>query len=549
MLMLTSAVPTGLFYLLPHMAGFTYYSTPENEWWTLAVPLLPNGLVIKDPAVTKGFFEGIGAGEGVPYGAWLGPLCVWGVLLGLFHFTMISLMVILRKRWIEEERLLFPLAQLPLAMVEDQGGKPWLMRNRVFWVGFSVAALWGLTGILSQLVSFIPAINLSFSVSFYRNSISVPFSTQPMILGLGYLVSMDILGSIVVFALLSYFHIYLIMLSGSAILGSSPYVPYAHWTHLHQEVLGSLFVLVGVGIYEARYHLSDVFRKAIGSAPHVDDSDEMLSYRTAVIGSIAGVAFICWWLQMTGVSWWVVPIFVAIMLVTFLGLTRILAETGVVMNTPLSPMQVMLNTAGTETLGGPTVSGFFLAQTWAFPTGSWIMASTSTALKLTHRKGVRGRPLFYACFLALGVASAAGAVALLYYAYTLGAYGFANSWHVIKALNFHLQYYGGAIKEPAAGQPIRILWSGVGAVAMAILIIARKAFFWWPIHPIGYPIGTISPGWWFSVFMAWLIKRNILKYGGPSLYGRSLPFFLGLILGDVVMRSTGLMITLFTGQT
>ncbi len=553
MLLMVSALPISgvLIYLLPHMAGFVQYATPENEWGSRVIPVFPDGLTIKDPAVAKGFFEGLGPGGEVPYGAWVGPLCAWAVLLGAFCFTMVSLMVIFRKRWMEEERLSFPLTQLPASLVECPAGERPLLSNGIFWFGFGVAAVVGLSVIVSSFLPFVPPIYLGFSISFYRNAISVPFSTNFLALGISYLVSMDILISILLFTLISYVQIYMVTVMGSAILGSPPYVPYAHYTHLHQEGVGALIALVGFGLYESRHHLKNVFRKAFGMAPEVDDGDELISYRAAVIGVMAGVGFVCLWLAMTGISWWVVPIFVGMMLVTFLGLTRILAEAGVVMNTPLSPMQVLLNSAGTRMLGGATMAGFFLAQPWSFPAhwGSNAMASASAALKLTHRTGLRSRPLFWALALALVLGGVAGAVTLLHYAYTLGTYGFANSYYVIKVVNYHLNYYGGAIKDPSAvGQPIRLLWSGIGAAAMGLLILARQRFFWWPIHPIGYPIAAVVPSWWFSAFLAWLFKRNVLKYGGPSLYGRTRPFFLGLIMGQAVLTSAGSLITLLTGQ-
>jgi hypothetical protein len=40
-----------------------------------------------------------------------------------------------------------------------------------------------------------------------------------------------------------------------------------------------------------------------------------------------------------------------------------------------------------------------------------------------------------------------------------------------------------------------------------------------------------------SVFVAWMAKWLLLRYGGMRTYTRALPLFLGLILGDCVMGS------------
>ena len=86
---------------------------------------------------------------------------------------------------------------------------------------------------------------------------------------------------------------------------------------------------------------------------------------------------------------------------------------------------------------------------------------------------------------------------------------------------------------------------------MALLMLARHRLLWWPIHPLGFPIST---SWMTnylsgSVFLAWLIKSVMLKYGGPSLYQKARPFFLGGILGQFVCAGVWLIIENFTGMT
>jgi branched-subunit amino acid transport protein len=94
-------------------------------------------------------------------------------------------------------------------------------------------------------------------------------------------------------------------------------------------------------------------------------------------------------------------------------------------------------------------------------------------------------------------------------------------------------------------------FTALGAVLMGLLTYIRYHFVWWPIHPLGFATGTFNiMNWvWFSIFTAWVLKIVILKYGGSAGYVKTRPFFLGLILGQVVVAGLWLVIDACTGKT
>ena len=92
---------------------------------------------------------------------------------------------------------------------------------------------------------------------------------------------------------------------------------------------------------------------------------------------------------------------------------------------------------------------------------------------------------------------------------------------------------------------------GLGAGVMAALMWARHHFLWWPLNPLGF---TIAANWktghiFCSALLAWFLKLVILRYGGVRLYRNLRPFFLGLILGEIVGAGVFLVIDYATGTT
>jgi hypothetical protein len=76
-----------------------------------------------------------------------------------------------------------------------------------------------------------------------------------------------------------------------------------------------------------------------------------------------------------------------------------------------------------------------------------------------------------------------------------------------------------------------------GMLTTFLLTFLRHYFIWWPLHPAGYvfAISGSIPDYWFAILVASTIKWVIFRHGGARSYRKSVPFFLGLILGDYLM--------------
>ena len=99
-----------------------WFATPENEWRELFWRYIPHWLTVDDFGALKGYYDG----DSTLYTEehiyrWLEPVLWWTAFLAVMSFVMLCMAVILRKQWIEYERLDYALMELPLAMVEDEG--------------------------------------------------------------------------------------------------------------------------------------------------------------------------------------------------------------------------------------------------------------------------------------------------------------------------------------------------------------------------------------------------------------------------------------------
>ena len=531
-----------------------YFATPENDWHTLIQPHIADWLEPRDLAVMWPFYEGLEQGQSIPWAGWLPMFLRWAPLVWALFLAMIAVMAILRKQWNDYERLTYPLVQVPMALTEqDAGGERMapFFKNPVMWTGFAVPAIWGtLHGLHNYFPETVPiATNVDpihFILPIFDNLSELQFKFRFNILGFFYFLKTEIAFSLWFFnlfanALRTTFAV--LGVTSSEMLGGGHSIIDPILVH---QSMGGMLVLFLFGLFAARKHLRAVCRKALWGDPTVDDSGEILSYRTAVLVLLASGAVIVAWLSLAGLPVWVVLAFLFTTFALFVGFTRLIAEGGLSDGSvPVGPAAIVVSAVGSSAIGAQGL--VVLATTFFWTNGrSFAMTSAANSLKLGEGFGGSKRPLFWTMLLAMAV----GLVSSMWVVMELGySYGALNL-KIPGGKHGFYDYAAGLIRTPSEPHLWGWINTGIGAGVMLLLMLARWYYVWWPLHPLGYPIGPtgIMDHLWFDMFLAWLIKVSVLRYGGVALYRKTRPFFMGMIAGHIVPGGLFLFVDHFTGM-
>ena len=185
---------------------------------------------------------------------------------------------------------------------------------------------------------------------------------------------------------------------------------------------------------------------------------------------------------------------------------------------------------------------------WAGELRVFVMAASANALKIAENiRGSRGT-LLWAMVVAILLSVLGSSWIELALGYRYGAVNLSG-------------YYTGLVHYPfnfisrniASATPLNWdgwLWTACGGAFMGLLTLLKQRLLWWPIHPISLPISTLymTDMLFLSVFIAWLIKALILRYGGPKLFDCGKPFFIGLVVGQFTCMGFWILVDHFTGM-
>jgi len=524
-----------------------WFATRENQWDTLFAQSPPGWLMVGSKQALRGWYEG-GASLYRPgvLAAWLRPLGWWIAFFGLLFFCMACLNVLVRKQWADRERLTFPIVQLPLALAEPASG---LGRNRLFWIGLAAAGLVDLVNGLAYLYPALPAfgvatIELRQYLSQHPWSAIdwLPVTFYPAVIGLSFLLPVDLLFSCWFFYFWWKAQPVLSALLGWDVVPQFPYI--------HEQAFGSYLGLAIGLLWAGRGYLRQVWRRSRGQPSEVDDTDEALRYRQALVGLALGFVGIVLFCRYAGMSLAMAVLFFVVYLVLAVTVSRVRAEFGSPVHDyhQAGPDLILAQTLGTQHIGRADLGMFSLFYWFNRAYRSHPMPHHLESLQMARRTGVEARRLFWLLAVLGPVGLACGCWAYLHLGYALGTAskfwsGYGYGWESFGRLQTWLQ----APQQPSYGGSVAI---GVGALSALWLFAMRVQFLWWPFHPVGY---AIASSWsinlcWMPMLIAWAIKVTILRYGGLRLLRQATPLFLGLIVGEAMVGCGWSLFGLATGQ-
>jgi hypothetical protein len=514
----------------PTLTAPFYYTAPDNRLKEFGA-LLPDWWLPKDTAIVRGFFEGMDGR--VPWGEWLPTLVRWTFFFVALWAIGFGAATLLAPLWLVHERLNFPLAQLPLQMVQGVEGRPFFA-VRLVWCGIVVGML---PTTLMGLCSFFREVRRFWNLAPYLTD--RPFhALQPLMIfplvegiGFGYLVPQEVLLSVWVF----YCVLKLLALVGVGIFGwEAPTVmsigdsfPFPH----AQSVGGYLtmaVLLLWRGIRQRAWHAQPLPTTLLLAG-------SLIATVWMVVSGMAAPMAVAYWLMLT------------LFVVTY---ARIRAEVGMPYSwvypygAPRDILHYTFGITGLLQMGGVRslvlLSGLFWVARHFYLNLNGAYAADAVKLAAETLLPLNAVALLSFAGMMTGLWAAFVSHLTAYYRrganFLEGAPGTADYRTYVAAQDYRL--LSNLLNKPTPPDKWRIGFTVYGALATFALAHLRRWVPTFPLHPLGFPLAYAYSHhcpYWFPTLLVWAIKGLILRYGGMRLHRRLVPLFLGIALGHFLM--------------
>ncbi|MBM4037132.1 MAG: hypothetical protein FJ290_01345 [Planctomycetes bacterium] len=254
-------------YLLSWTSAPHYFASPENRWADFVLPHLRSWAVVEGGPPLRWFYEGLPRGEAIPWGAWVVPLAWWLAFVGAGLFACLCVVSLLRRQWMEHERLAYPLTEMTTELIRGSDERrllPRFARSGLFWVGFLIPFLmlcWNTACYFSPDMPPLPSEWPPLVIAPGFPPIYLVFY-WPM-LCIAFFLKREVALSIWVFVVLGVVQEGVFNRLGYSVRSSvSVYHFDASEPALAWQAYGAMVVMVALNLWVARRHLVGVFRRA-----------------------------------------------------------------------------------------------------------------------------------------------------------------------------------------------------------------------------------------------------------------------------------------------
>ncbi len=505
-------------------------------------PYMKPGLFLNDKIAAKWFFEGLPDGEKIPWEAWLTPLSHWLPFFFVLFVASYIAIVLFRRYWMENEKLAYPLMQVPLFLVE-KSGRERLFHKPLFWSGVSIPFLIMAEHTLHLYIPSLPSLPVDHLGCLDWGW--APVRSQPLLcfnflaFGVGFFVPTDVLCGIWFFYVLTLFEEALFHRFAIATGSGGMFV----WGNaaIAWQSLGAFLVFTVSFILLARRHiiklLLSFFRKD-------NYGEELIPPRFILPLFIFSLGYLVLWLNWSGVPLIVAITFLLFLLLIYTGLARIICQAGIFyIVPPVIAQNICIYGFGSKTLGHKGMVALGLSYSWHGDTQDVFSVFASEGAKLWETKTVKGWHFSIALFLTAGIGLIVAPLFIIYTGYNQGTLTW-NTWIFKSWGPSTYEQVLSQIRNPFGFKTDYFLWALGGAVFMFLFTYLHLRFVWWPIHPIGLAVASSFTIYavYLGAFFAWLVKTAILHWGGLRAFNKAMPFFIGLVVGHYLGRTISLVL-------
>jgi len=524
--------------LVPTLSHLGRYASIENTYQQI-LPHVPPWLVVSDQRALEAAYIGQDSIYRLAnFKPWLGPVLLWSLFVLALCAVMWGLNLIFRKQWTENEKLSYPIIQLPMELSTKATA---LFKNRLFWIAFGIAGVIDLANGLHELFPLFPGIPIVHILNVQTLFTERPWNAMgpawvsfyPFAIGMCFFMPLDL-----AFSCWFFFIFWRLQRVAASHIGmhGMPGFPF-----VDEQTAGGYYAIALIAVWITRHHLKRVLKLLLGRPVDGATRWERQEVRLAFFLIAGGALFLGVFCLAAGMNPWIILAFFVLYFLISIAITRMRAELGHPSHDlhAIGPQVQIVRFLGAANMNSEhpvdlTMFGFLNFFNRAYR--GHPMPHGMEAFRIAERIKMDNRRYLLAMGLAIVVGTVCSFWALIWAfnkygaaAQMLGpaewfgreAWDKVNIWFTAPAVH---QY------QPTYAIIIGVLFS-LGLASM------RMAVAWWPFHPVGYATsGSWSMGeLWMCVFVAWLIKVLLLKYGGSKAYKPAVPFFLGLIMGDFMV--------------